>query len=302
MPTDRQLDERISRWLEAEAPGRLPDRVLRETLERTRTTRQQGRWSAHLRRMHMNRSVLGLAGAAAVVLIAAVALNVNPAPGGVGGPGSRVPSPTATPAPSATAPSASPSAHMGVPQGPHVLWSQGVRMDVTIPAPAWFGEAGGGILVKDDRSDAPDGAGLIVFAGDPGGLYVYGHPCDWSTTRPSEPSGTVDEMVAALMAQADREATSPVDITIDGHVGKSMTLHVPDDAVFSDCDEGYYASWGVDSGDPARYHQDPGQIDELSILDVEGELVVIDAAYYEGTPQEVVDELRAIVESTTFGE
>ena len=35
MATDRRLDERISRWLEAEAPGPLPDRVLRATFERT---------------------------------------------------------------------------------------------------------------------------------------------------------------------------------------------------------------------------------------------------------------------------
>lgn len=31
-----------------------------------------------------------------------------------------------------------------------------------------------------------------------------------------------------------------------------------------------------------------------------GELVVIDIGYYDGTPQEVIDELEAIVESTTF--
>jgi hypothetical protein len=175
-------------------------------------------------------------------------------------------------------------------------------MDVTIPAPGWFGDANNGILTKNEDPDAPDGAGLIVFAGDPGGLYVYGDPCSWSTTRPTEPAGTVDELVAALTSQASRDATSPVDITIDGHPGKSITLHVPEDAVFADCDEGTFASWGVQGEDPARWHQDPGQIDELSILDVDGELVVLDGAYYEGTPTSVVDELRALIESTTFGE
>lgn len=249
----------------------------------------------------MNRSVLGLAGAAAVVLVAAVALNADPGRPGVGGPASPIPSPT--PSPTATPPSPQPSsASGGLPEGPHVLWSQGVRMNVTIPAPDWYGMANDGILVKDDDSAAPDGAGLIVFAGDPGGLYVYGDPCSWSGTRPAEPSGTVEELVEALTAQASRDASAPVDVAIDGHEGKSITLHVPQDAVFADCDQGYFASWGVEDEDPSRYHQDPGQIDELWILDVGGELVVLDAAYYEGTPDAVVEEMRAIVESTTFGE
>jgi hypothetical protein len=53
---------------------------------------------------------------------------------------------------------------------------------------------------------------------------------------------------------------------------------------------------------PFRYHQDPGQIDKLWIVDVDGMVAVIDTAYYEGTPQSAVDELEAIVDSTTFGE
>ena len=247
----------------------------------------------------MNRSILGVGAAALVVLAAAGALTLfRPAPG-VGGPAPASPSASPTSSAAATASSAGP-ADGSLPEGPHVLWTTGVRMDVTIPAPGWFGLPNDGILVKDDDSAAPDGAGLIVFAGDPGGLYVYGDPCAWSGTRPDEPAETVDALVTALAAQASRDATAPVDATVGGYVGKSMTLHVPDDAVFEDCDRGYFASWGVDSEDPARYHQDPGQIDELWILDVEGELVVVDAAYYEGTPDAVVEEMRAIVESMTL--
>ncbi len=82
---------------------------------------------------------------------------------------------------------------------------------------------------------------MIVF--DEGDLYVYGDPCQWSSTTPDPPATTVDELVAALSAQASRDASEPVDITVDGYAGKSITLHVPDDAVFSDCDEGYFGSW-----------------------------------------------------------
>ena len=129
--------------------------------------------------------------------------------------------------------------------------------------------------------------------------------------RPDAPATTVDELVAALSAQASRDATAPVDVTVGGYAGKSITLHVPDDAAFSakqftDCDQGFFGSWaggnGTDGPDltPSRYHQGPGQIDELWVLDVNGVTVVIDTAYYAATPAEVVDEIRAIVESATF--
>lgn len=137
-----------------------------------------------------------------------------------------------------------------------------------------------------------------------GDLYVYGDPCQWSTTKPETPSTTVDEVVAALTAQASRDASAPVDITVDGYAGKSITLHVPDNAVFGECDQGTFASWAgggdpLESG-PSRYHQGPGQIDEVWILDVDGELIVIDAMYGDETPAEDVAELHAILESMTL--
>ena len=165
-------------------------------------------------------------------------------------------------------------------------------------APTWFGEVGGGILIKNDNPDPPDGAGMIVFVGP---LYVYGDPCQWSTAQAGTPSTTVDELVAALSVQASRDATAPVDVTVGGFTGKSITLHVPEDAEFSECDRGTFGSWTVpEGGEPYRYHQGPGQIDELWILDVDGVPVIIDTAYYAETPTADLEELQAIVESATF--
>jgi hypothetical protein len=174
-----------------------------------------------------------------------------------------------------------------------------LRTVVTIPASGWDGEPGGAILTKNDNPNAPDGAGLIVFFGE---LYVYGDPCAWSTSRPDEPATTVDELVAALGDQASRDASEPVDVTLDEYAGKAITLHVPDDAVFSECDRSTFGSWGVPGSDrsPFRYHQDPGQIDEVWVLDVDGELAIIDWTYYADTPQADLDELRAIVDSIDF--
>jgi hypothetical protein len=144
---------------------------------------------------------------------------------------------------------------------------------------------------------------MITFTGP---LYVYGDPCHWESTTPATPATTVDELVAALAAQPSRDASDPVDVTVGGYAGKSITLHVPDDIAYSaeeftDCDQGYFGSFGSDAEPgPARYHQGLGQIDELWILDVGGVLVTIDTAYYARTPAEHVEEMRAIVESATF--
>jgi hypothetical protein len=282
-----------------EGAEQLDDQVydaVRAEIERKRQRVVIGPW----RMPTMNKFLsLGLGAAAVVVaLVLGGQFLGRPAPGGVGGAPSASPSATPTPSPSVAVITTSPTEGL-LPKGSHILWTEGVPMTVTISAPDWYGEPGGGILLKNDNSGAPDGAGLIVFNGD---FFVYGDPCRWSTTRPDSPATTVDELVSALAAQASRDASAPEEITLDGYAGKSITLHVPDDAVFSECDRGTFGSWGMRGGDgtPDRYHQDPGQIDVIWAVDVDGALAVIDGAYYAGTPTEHVDELRAIVESVVF--
>jgi hypothetical protein len=156
--------------------------------------------------------------------------------------------------------------------------------------------------------------GLLAFAAD---VYVYGNPCSWSTTRPKAPATTVDEIIAALVAQADRNATTPTDFewtADDGQTrsGQMTTLYVPDDVVFGDCDGDTYAvltephsaynepeAGSIDH--PTRWNQGPGQVDEFWVLDVDGVPVTFDITYYPGTPQGVIDELRAMAESAVFG-
>lgn len=201
------------------------------------------------------------------------------------------------PPPDAAEPSPSPSTSADLPEGQFVL-SHEVGITVTIPAAGWYGEIGTGILRKNDDPYPPDGAGMITFGGE---LYVYGDPCQWSGTAPETPATTADELVTALGAQALRDASAPMDITLDGYAGKSITLHVPEDAVFEDCDESTFGSWTIRADlEPYRHQQGPGQIDEIWAVDVDGVLVVIDWTYYAGTPAEDVAELRAIVESATL--
>ncbi|MEK6190769.1 MAG: hypothetical protein AABM41_00430 [Chloroflexota bacterium] len=300
MSTDRDVTRIVRSWLN-EDRHEDADRVLGAVLDELDATPQRrSAWSAWRDRfMNSNFVRVGLV-AAAVVVIAVIAFNLLPGSPAPGGEPTETPEPTATPS---ITPSAPPDGSL--PLGPFVLAhpAGGPSITVTIPAPGWYGEQpNGGILIKNENADPPDGAGMIgPFFGE---LYVYGDPCRWSTTMPDTPATTVDEAVAALTAQASRDASAPVDITVDGYAGKSITLHVRDDAVFSECDDRTFASWagGGDSlsTGPSRYHQGPGQIDELWILDVDGQLIVMDANYYAETPAEDLAELHAILESMTF--
>jgi len=300
MTAHHDLDRELNAFLR-EGPTELPNESFDTVRDRTEQTGQRvviGPW----RLPEMNKMLAAGLGAAAVVVVLLVGAQLFNLPSG----GFGNDSPTATPQPTGVEATPTP-APPGLPEGQHNLWRRdlGLTIDVTIPAPGWYGEPGEGILTKNDNADAPDGAGMIVFAQTNdllvglGDLYVYGDPCQWETTKPDTPVTTVDEAVAALSAQASRNASTPMDVRVDGHAGKAITLHVPDDAVFSDCDGGEFRTL-VEGDDGARYHQDPGQIDLLSVLDVDGELVIIDVAYYEGTPESVLDEMGAIVESATL--
>lgn len=101
------------------------------------------------------------------------------------------------------------------------------------------------------------------------------------------------------------DASDPVDVTVGGYAGNHITLHVPNDpqnrgGTFVGCDQENFASYGEAGGEPSRYHQGPGQIDELWILDLDGAFVVLDATYRPNTPAELVEELRSIATSATF--
>jgi Tol biopolymer transport system component len=128
MTTQEQLDPTVSRWLEADAPGQMPDHVLRATFERTRRSRQARRWRALPWSASTNRTLRAVAGVAVVVIaIASGALYFNrPSIGG------QLPSPTPVPTATSTAtPTSTPGAtFVAVPgDGSPLGWSSdGTRL------------------------------------------------------------------------------------------------------------------------------------------------------------------------------
>jgi hypothetical protein len=174
-------------------------------------------------------------------------------------------------------------------------------MTVTLPASGWrWDDIARGFIKGNEEENVPEVTVLLWSWPAGTGFYVFGDPCHWASTKPDTPATSADEIVAGLAAQASRDASVPADVMIGGYAGQSITLHVPDDAVFADCDNGIFASYGVTDDELVRYHQGPGQIDEFWVVDVNGAIAVIDATYRSNTPAELIDEMQAIAESITF--
>lgn len=315
--SDRDVSRAIRSWLHEdrhEDASRLAGAVL-DQVEATQRRRTSW-WSA--RRTPLMNKILGYGVAAAAVIVALlVGVQLLSSPNASIGSGEE---PTATPTPTiepTPEPTPSPSAEAGLPKGPVLLASGKADsgetlhppLTVTIPAPGWLGDQGGGtvpggILLKDWGES--DGAGMIVFARTE--YYVYADPCNWQTTIPDEPVTTVDGFVEALAAQPSRNASEPVDITVGGYSGKSITLETPADLDLGQCDEQTFASYscGEDAAEaaeaPCGFHQGPGETSVEYILDVDDMIVAWHTGYGAEAPAEVIAELEAIVRSATFGE
>jgi hypothetical protein len=304
--SDRDVSRAIRSWLHEDRHEDV-SRIAAAVLDRVDTTPQRrSTWWPARRTPTMNKFLAIGLGAAAVVVALFVGVQLFGSPsGGTGGQAS----PTATVEPTAE-PTPEPTPAGLLPEGPFMILdgqaddpaALAPPLTVTIPAPDWYGEVGGGTLVKNDSYDPPDGSAMIIFVQPE--FIVYGDACHWESTVPESPATTVDDVVAALSSQASRDASEPVDITLGGYAGKSITLEVTNDADFTDCDPGYGGSWdcGGDGVSPCGYHSGPGEIDTIYILDVDGPIMVWNTSYYAGTPAEDVAELEAIVQSASFGE
>ncbi len=125
---------------------------------------------------------------------------------------------------------------------------------------------------------------------------VYADPCKWEGTLLDPPVGPrVDDLVAALANQPGRHASTPTEVKVDGFTGKQMELTVP--ANIADCYGGEFRSWAEQSPvGGERYHR-PGEHVLLWIVDVDGDRLVVDAAFFPETSAQDRAELLQVVES-----
>jgi hypothetical protein len=129
---------------------------------------------------------------------------------------------------------------------------------------------------------------------------VYETPCKWASEPLVDPGPDVDSLASALARQPLRNATAPTDIELAGFRGKYLELSVPTEIDFDDCDEGDFRSWTARGWAGVRYHQAPGQVDRIWILDVDGERLVVDAAYLPEATRQDRAELERVVDSIRF--
>ena len=202
--------------------------------------------------------------------------------------------------PSAATPSSSAGAFL--PTGRFAAEDSGVAFTVTIPSSGWTFDRQYTSLGKGAEVGNLPEAAVLMWAFSAGTeFYVPRDPCRSIATKPAAPVATASKIAASLGAQAARDATKPVDVTVGGHTRKTITPNVPKDAAFETCERGEFGSYGTGRDPLVRYHQGAGQIDQLWIFDVDGGVVIIDAMYRPDTPAALVAEMRSIAESATFG-
>ena len=241
------------------------------------------------------------AAAMAVASLAACDVGADQTAGGAE-PGTTMPSdPDGTPG----TPQPSTSASGGLPVGLHPVSKDigtGVEINVAIEAPNWQGETNGGYMCWIDCADR----GVSVIAFNDREYFPYRNPCRWSSTGPDAPVTTASELVAILARQELRRPSTPEAITVDGHSGKKVILRMAEGDLafragdFPSCDDAHFALFGVAGENPARWSQEPDQIEEVWAVDVRGVIAVLIGLYYPETPQEDIDEVRDLLRSMTF--
>ena len=171
-------------------------------------------------------------------------------------------------------------------------------MTVTLPE-GWTG-VDGWVLHKNGGVEDRQGVAITIW-GAPS--FVYGDPCRWSDSA-IEVEPTVNFMAQALATQQSRDASTPRELSVGGHRAVEVELTVPVDADISMCDsyegEPSFQSWASADGSTARYHQGPGQRDRVRLIDVDGELVIVDVATWPELPADEHDEILSVLDSMTF--
>ena len=136
---------------------------------------------------------------------------------------------------------------------------------------------------------------------------VYTDACIRLGTLPDPPIGpTVDDLVAALGAQASTEMSAPVDVEVGGHQGVRVEL-TPGDGLPANCGPMYM--WKSPTNPRTQPEGDPGRgierdgvgehVEPVWILDVDGERVVI-VAYNAGHRPSAGDLTDPVMESMTL--
>lgn len=228
---------------------------------------------------------------------------------------SAVPTLAATPSPASVPPSRNPAvtplptfrtvpAEAGatqlVPAGP-------TPVRLTISLPDGWQKASDFMYVKSNGV-AP--AGMSIGAWVLKNVYTF--PCRWSTQEFADGPfmRTAEGQAEALSAWWGQDpnmlpywnskiaplASKRQPTTIQGYAAWYLEVLIPSELDFGECDGGELVFW-VTANDDIRYSLGPGELNRLWVVDVAGQLIVIDAASFLATSSADVTELQAIIDS-----
>ena len=166
----------------------------------------------------------------------------------------------------------------------------GIRLTMLLPE-GW--EVGEGLIGRDDNEDPAN----FAVVGSSTVANIWADRCQWTGTELDPPVGpTVDDLATAFGTVWGPGATAPVDVVLDGFAGKHMVLTVPTDIDFADCDQGEFRGWSDNTG-CCRYYQGPGQIEEVWILDVDGERILVRTSYFPELSAQARAEQQQVIDS-----
>jgi hypothetical protein len=303
MTARRDPDQLIRAFLD-EGWNELPDRAydaVRADIEGTRQRVVIGPWKEqHI----MNAARFALA-AAAVVLVAVVGIRfvpglINSGPGATLQPtqaASQTPiastdvTPTVAPSPIAIHDGRlTPGTYLFEPfaesGGP-------LTATVDVPSSSWEGmEVGVG------KAGESDGLGMGFLQV----LNLNGDPCAWKGAADDVAMGpTVDDLVAGLGNETEYDTSDPVDVTLGGYAGKRLVVTMPGnihDANGLGCSDAEYRIW--DGPGFAIYAQGPNNRWTMSILDVDGQRVVVMMSDFADSDPALSAELESMVNSVVI--
>lgn len=285
MNLDRDTTGIVRSWLTDGATA-LPDRVLDGVLDQLPATHQRrATWWPRRTTFHMNKA-LAVAGVAAVgVIVFILGINYFAA----GGPNFGDPGDLPTPTPSVSSMAWPNSLGPDLAAGTYV--SDGlapVRSTISVPR----GWVACGVGADFAACDASANHGVSVLIVD----NVVRDPCDPSRALLDPPVGeSVDDLVSAISNLSGFEATDPIEITLDGFVGKEFELTAPTEP---DCVlEGGLKTWTDGHDGDGTNGVNPGEVNLVRIIDVDGVRIMIAGAYQPHASADEIAEARAIFDS-----
>lgn len=301
MNANHDVTRIVRSWIREEETDSA-DRVLQVVLSRLDTTPQRRSWWPARRTPNMNPAYKVAFAAVAVLVAVVVGYNVLPK---VPGPGNPTLQPTTqptvapTPSPAATVPPMPPEGRALSP-GQYAIQvpDSDIRAVVTVEG----GWTSGLYFIMNPPALTKQVSFWTV-------ANVYDDICDPATgglptasqlPRPAVGS-SVNELVAALDDQANSDMSALTDVTVGGYAGKRVTMALSESS--EDCiglggDESR-PMWVDATGQPQRRLQ-PGFVDTLWIVDVDGQrVVIVTHQAFEG-PGEDADSIAGVIGSVEF--